>query len=263
MPTPFPGMDPYLEQSGLWKQVHADLIVHIRQYLVPVLQPNYYVAIEQYTQLSILPPNDRSTGIPDVAVVISPPRGGNGQPTATMTLAQPVVKYKPLVAELPWVEKVINRYLEIRDSKSHEVVTAIEILSPVNKMSGRTEYQRKRLKILASETHLIEIDLLRSGEPPDMKIAATNDYRIIVSRSGLRPNADVYLFSVRDPIPEFPIPLRPSEAEPELPLNEILHKLYDLSGYAMMIDYLQPPKPALSQVEDAAWARELIAAHVS
>lgn len=55
-----------------------------------------------------------------------------------------------------------------------------------------------------------------------------SDYRIAISRSWQRPRADLYLFSVRQPIPSFLVPLRPGEQEPVLPLNRILHDLYDL-----------------------------------
>ena len=71
MSTPFPGMDPYLERPGIWQQVHADLIVDIRRFLTPLVRPRYYVAIEQRTYLTILPPSDSRVGVPDVLVVTS------------------------------------------------------------------------------------------------------------------------------------------------------------------------------------------------
>ncbi len=41
MPTPFPGMDPYLERRGLWEEVHTGLIAAMQQLLNPLLQPRY------------------------------------------------------------------------------------------------------------------------------------------------------------------------------------------------------------------------------
>jgi len=164
----------------------------------------------------------------------------------------------PVIAELPQPEEVRRRYLEIRDTQTQAVITALEILSPSNKMEreGREQYEHKRLKILGSMTHLVEIDLLRAGEPMPMKTPYQNDYRIVVSRSQQRPQAEVYLFSVRHPIPDFPIPLRPGEEEPVLPLNQLLHDLYDKSSYDLIVDYRQPPIPSLS-VDDTQWAAEL------
>jgi hypothetical protein len=141
------------------------------------------------------------------------------------------------------------------------VITVIELLSPANKLSklGREQYERKRLDILSSQTNLIEVDLLRDGEPMTFIGQATNeesDYHIIVSRAEERPNASAYFFTVYDPIPNIPVPLRIAEAEPPLPLNHILHTLYEEAGYDLAIDYSLPAEPPLSS-EAAVWAQTL------
>ena len=253
MPTPFPGMDPYLERRGLWEEVHTDLISGIRRYLTPVLRPRYRVAIERRTYLALLPPGEQLVGKPDV-LVTSPDLA------ASRTAAAGVAGLAPIIGELPMPEEILERYLEIRDVSTQEVVTVVEILSPTNKVSreGRTQYQHKRLNILGSLTNLVEIDLLRGGQPFEMKItAAPSDYRIVISRHRQRPKADIYLFSVRQVIPDLPIPLRPNEDEPILPLNQILHELYDQGGYDLAVDYQQSPDPPLSE-EDDLWARQIL-----
>ena len=162
---------------------------------------------------------------------------------------------QPIVAELPQPEEVYQRYLEIRDTETHTVITTLKILSPANKVGreGRRQYEDKRLKVLGSLTNRVEIDLLRIGEPLPMSVSQHDDYRIIVSRYHQRPCADVYLFSVRQPIPDIPIPLQPGEAEPILSLNRLLHALYDQGSYDLMIDYRQLPVPPLSE-QDQVWA---------
>jgi len=253
-------MDPYLERRGIWEQVHTDLIVSIRRFLTPFLRPHYHVGIEERTYLAVLPPAEQGAGIPDV-LITSPQSHPGG---ALTTTAQPGPgAVQPLVAELPMPEEVRERYLEIRTVPDQQVITVIEIVSPSNKLSreGREQYESKRLKVLGSLTHLVEIDVLRAGQPFPMKAPGHNDYRILVSRSQQRPRADLYLFGVRDSIPTFPVPLRSGEAEPSLPLNDLLHELYDLGGYDLIIDYRQPPQPALSEA-DAAWARQLVSQSV-
>jgi hypothetical protein len=249
-------MDPYLERRGIWEQVHTDLIVSIRRFLTPLLRPRYHVGIEERTYLAVLPPDEPGAGIPDV-VITSPQRYTDDAPMGSAPATS--MPAQPLVAELPMPEEVQERYLEIRTVPDQQVITVIEILSPSNKLSreGRERYESKRLKVLGSRTHLVEIDLLRSGQPFPMKTPGTNAYRLLVSRSQHRPRADIYLFGVRDTIPTFPIPLRSGEAEPALPLNHILHDLYDQGGYDLIIDYQQPPQPPLSEAE-AAWARRLV-----
>jgi hypothetical protein len=258
MPTPFPGMDPYLERRGLWEEVHTHLIVGIQHFLTPLLRPKYRVAVEHRTYLALLPPDEQLIGLPDL--LITP--GQTGSPIA---VAMPALAAdEPVIGELPMPEEVKERYLEVRDVATQEVITVIEILSRSHKLSkeGRAQYEEKRFKVLASRTSLVEIDLLRVGQPLEMKLRTQNgvdhsDYRIVVSRSWQRPRADLYLFNLRDPIPSFPIPLRYGEAEPVLPLNQILHELYDQSGYDLAIDYRRPPEPPLDG-EDFAWAAALL-----
>jgi hypothetical protein len=259
MPTPFPGMDPYLERPGLWEDVHTRLIVAIADMLGPQVRPRYRVSVEQRTYLTVLTPDEvELVGRPDVLVVRTPaPEPASAGPTpATYSGIQ------PQVAELPMPDEVVERYLEVRDVATGEAVTVIELLSPTNKLKteGRDQYERKRLKVLSSATHLVEIDLLRSGQPFPFWIQGRqvqSDYRIVVSRAQHRSRADVYLFSVRDPIPDIPIPLRPGEAEPVLPLNQLLHTVYDRAGYDLIIDYLQPPAPPLAK-EDMEWLKQLL-----
>jgi len=255
-------MDPYLERRGLWEEVHTALITRIQQHLTPLLRPRYRVAIEQRTYLSLVSPKGELIGKPDVMVVApktTPPFEGS----SAVALAEAVVADPPLVGELPQPEEVIERFLEIRDTTTQAVITAIEILSPTNKEApdGRRQYEQKRLHILASATSLVEIDLLRKGEPFAMSApgqdAAQSHYRIVISRSWQRPRADLYLFNLPQPIPSFLIPLRPGEQEPVLPLNRIVHELYDQSGYDMAIDYTEPPPPPLSAA-DAQWVGTLL-----
>ena len=259
MPTPFPGMDPYLERSGFWEEVHTALLIEIQQHLAPKVRPTYRVAVERRTYLTVAEPNGTlSTGKPDVLVIEARGNGGPARVTSPVAVLAP-----PLVADLPMPEEVVERYLTVREVVSNKVITVIEILSPSNKLPGvgRDQYERKRLQVLGSQTNLVEIDLLRVGEPLPIWVRngnATGDYRIVVSRAQQRPRADVYLFTVREPIPSFPIPLRPGENEPVLPLNRILHELYDRAGYDLAIDYSQPPDPPLPE-QDAIWAETILA----
>jgi len=262
MPTPFPGMDPYLERRGLWEEVHTDLITRIRQFLTPLLRPKYRVAIEQRTYLSLVSPSGKLIGKPDV--LVTAPAANLGKSGAmTVAVAEPAIADPPLVGTLPQAEEIVERYIEIRDTTAHEVITAIEILSPTNKQSteGRRQYEQKRLNVLASATNLVEIDLLRGGLPFAMnlngQVAPQSHYRIVISRGWQRPRADLYLFNLQQLIPSFHIPLQSGETEPVLPLNRILHELYDQSGYDLAIDYSEPPDPPLS-TEELAWIAKLL-----
>lgn len=258
MPSPFPGMNPYLEEPSLWEEIHTQLIVAIAYAIAPQLSASYRVAIEHRTYTTVTP-QPRRTNIPDVAVMGTLPR----------TIGEAALAYapEPQVVALPQVEERKERFLEIRKrgtgGAGEEVITAIEILSPSNKLhkEGRALYTAKRNRVLASETHFIEIDLLRAGRP--MAFASPpprlGDYRILVSRAQDRPNAELYAFSVRDPIPRTPIPLQPGDDEPIVDVAALLHKIYDLMNYDNWIDYTSPPQPQLRDA-DAVWCVDLLQA---
>lgn len=158
-----------------------------------------------------------------------------------------------------WHEEITERYLEVREVKTGKAITAIEILSPKNKKTGegKEAYLRKRRRILQTQTHLIEIDLLRTNSTFLYHHTPVSDYHILISRSQDRPSADLYNFSVRDRIPDIPIPLRPNEVEPILDLQTILQQIYQRGRYDMAIDYAQQPEPTLNEV-DLIWAKELV-----
>lgn len=158
-----------------------------------------------------------------------------------------------------WHEEITERYLEIREVKTGKAITAIEILSPKNKRTGegKEAYLRKRRRVLQTQTHLIEIDLLRTNSTFLYHHTPVSDYHILISRSHDRPSADLYNFSMRDRIPDIPIPLRPNEAEPILDIQTILQQIYQRGRYDMAIDYTQQPKPTLNEV-DLIWVKELI-----
>jgi hypothetical protein len=256
VPTPFPGMDPYLERAGLWKQVHTGLIVEIQTYLARRLRPRYLVAIEQRTFLTLFQ-GEQLVGEPDVLAILPRRDLANGESlvrqAAPLAVAEGQAAY---TVELPMPEEVVERYLEVRDAETGEAITVIELLSPSNKQEDRARYACKRLQVLGSMTNLVEIDLLRAGRPLPMygDIPASH-YRILISRAWERPRAQALLFNVQNPIPDVPIPLRPGEDEPILALNEVLHDLYDRAGYDLFIDYQQPPPPPLDD-ETLTWVRQ-------
>ena len=196
-------------------------------------------------------------GKPDVLVIAPRRQAPPIQATAT------AVGIAPKVAQLPMPEEITERYLEVRDVVTGEVITVIELLSPTNKLTrdGRRQYERKRLRVLGSATHFIEIDLLRAGEPFPFRVQdddAQSDYRILVSRAQDRPQAAVYLFTIRDPIPDLPVPLQPGDAEPSLALNRLLHDVYDRAGYDLTVDYQQSPPPPPIREQDVQWMKPLL-----
>lgn len=255
MPSPFPGVDPYLEQPDFWPEVHHLLIGILQECLVPQLRPKYRVAIEKRVY-EIKGERSLLVGIPDVS--IQQKQTGTNSLNSGVAVAAPT--NTPLTVEGPMPEEFREGYLEIIDIANQEVVTVIEILSPANKRpgQGREIYEAKREKIFGSRTHFVEIDLLRGGEP--LPVFANNleaSYRILVSRRNQRPLADLYLFNLQHSIPSFPLPLRSEDQEPLIDLQTLMNTVYERAGYDFTINYTTEPVPPLSE-SDAAWVDSIL-----
>jgi len=251
MSSLFPGMNPYLETLALWSEFHSRMIVAIADALDDLLSRQYRVAVEKRVYLS-QEDEQLLIGIPDVAIT-----GVQSKTTTLMQSTTAVVE--PLTVELPTLAEVQERYLEIREGTAGTVITVMELLSPKNKRTGegRNAYLQKRQQVLSSATHLIEIDLLRAGEPMPMKGVTQSPYRILISRSPQRPQAQLYGFGLRQPIPPFPVPLQPGEIEPCLDLQPLLHRVYDRARFELAIDYRSPLKPTVS-AEDWEWLQSFL-----
>ncbi len=250
MRSPFPGMNPYLEQPELWHQVHNRLIIAIADALTPQIVPKYRVSIEERVYTSV--DDNLLVGIADVAVTRR-----TSESTSTGSIA--VKQAEPTKVKVPIPEEVTERFLEVKSTQTGELITVIEVLSPKNKRSkeGRKAYETKRQKIFASSTNLIEIDLLRVGESMPILGGVEGDYSILVSRGYRRPDADLYMFTIRDTIPAFPVPLKKDDVEAVVDLQQLLYEVYERARFDLVIDYFQLPLPPLS-ASDAAWVVEIL-----
>jgi hypothetical protein len=253
-------MNPYLENPQFWSQIHSRLIVGIADVINPQIRPKYRMEIEQRVYLDTQENGKISSlvEIPD-NVIFRPSSVSKTTKSSGVAVAEPEVK--PVQIYLPQLEEITERYLQVKDVETNEVITVIEILSPKNKTGGegRNKYLKKREQVLMSLTHFIEIDLLRTGEimPRDLSEEINTHYRIVISRSDQRPQADLYAFNLPQKIPSIPLPLKPEDQEPLIPLQDLLHSLYESGSYDLVINYQKLPLPELTP-EDADWVDNLL-----
>ncbi len=254
MPTPFPGMDPYIE-SWIWGSFHSNLITAIYDRLNPRL-PKRFIASTELFVWRVDNSERLRMGGPDVFVSDRDPVPGSG---GVATLAAPINTVLPGV-----VRK--QRYVKIIDSEERRVVAVIEILSPSNKTGGEDGqmYRLKRGEYLASGISLVEIDLLRAGQRPPLGDPAPpiSDYYVLVHRGWERSRIGIWPVSVRETLPLMPIPLDPDVAELMIDLRACIDHVYDFGRYAEQLDYSKPPKPPLRE-PDATWARDLLASRTN
>lgn len=254
MPSPFPGMDPFLE-GYLWPDVHHRLASQISDQLSPHLRPRYVARIEIQVVTDEAPESEIGIMYPDVESVRSrqqsaPPSTPPANYGGVMVAEAPTATPASVTVRLPEIE-VRLASVEIRDTAQNQLVTSIEILSPVNKHGpGLAKYREKWRRLRDAYVHLLELDLLRRGqrsfthsEIPD------SHYRISLLRAG-SALAHVWAVNLTDPLPVVPVPLRHPDPDVTLDLGLALHTIYDRAAYDLSIDYrAEPPPPALTAAE--------------
>lgn len=250
MPSPFPGMDPYLE-GELWTNFHTQFAVEIARQLSPLLRPRYAA----FTEKRFITDTPEEGGV-FVASMI-PVGVANAGPGPFES--EPAAHAAPLetVSLLP--EEVPHVWVEIRDVESRTLVTCIEFLSPTNKRGeGREEYLKKRTTVLRSEVNLMELDLIRLGQRvPVRDPLPAYPYFVFLSRARRKPITEYWPMALNAPLPRVPVPLANGDPDVSLDLQAALTSVYDTFNYEFLIDYAKPPSPRLTD-EVEAWADRLL-----
>jgi hypothetical protein len=264
MPSPFPGMDPYVESPSCWPGVHYRLPGLIADHLQPQIAPRYVAVAEERVYLE----EPEQGLIPDVAVRRRSGILDSGEGVGPLEPERLARGDLPLWITAPDPVEAREYYVEIRALPGQELVTVIEVLSPSNKRAtgrGRARYLRKQQRALAGAVNLVEIDLLRRGAwTVAVPLAALSslgphDYRVCVRRAARPGGFEFYPFQVTQQLPTVSVPLRPADPDPLLDLTPLFGEAYDRSMVATRIDYTAEPDPPL-RAEEGAWADELLRA---
>lgn len=260
MPSPFPGMDPFIE-SQAWEDFHHAAIEVIREQIRSITGRRYSVWVERRIYVETVEPVDFRPSIksviPDAAVIRDDAgRGGIGVATAATTATS-------VECLLPIPEERRESYLVLRDTETRRIITTIELLSPSNKKSGgrgRRKYLMKRRAVIDSDAHLIEIDLLRGGAhmPLETRRPITDDYIVLVSRTDRRPKAELFPWSLPARMPIVPVPLANDDPDVTVDLQAVLDTVYDRAGYDRMLNYAAPLVPP-ADPDRQRWIDDLLA----
>jgi len=260
MPSPFPGMDPFLEHPGIFPDLHDRLIANVSDFLQARLPPPYFAAIGQRAWIEV---SRRIIG-PDVEI-LRPSQRPRGVPTEAGGVAIATdPRTHPVVVTVPhdeFRETLVE--IRVRQGEGELVVTTFEVLSPSNKApgeQGRDLYLRKQREILDSKTHLVEIDLLRGGThatavPRDLAVALAGpfDYHVSVHRFDRFEDFFVYPIRLEERLPEIAVPLLPGDPDVPLDLQAVFDRCYDTGPYRRRVRYDEStPVPALG-TEQAEW----------
>jgi hypothetical protein len=252
--SPFPGMDPYLEQ--FWGDVHSRFVVYMADQLNEQLPADLQARVEESLMIDS---EDYSRRVyPDVQVVENTTSLSPAAPQSDVVVAEPCVVVLPS-------EPRTERHIEIIDRNSgNQVVTAVELLSPANKSNeaGREAYRRKQREYLDGGVNLVEIDLIRQGSfvvaIPEVLVPhhCRTPYIICIRRAATLSHVELIRVPIRDALPNIAIPLRPTDRDVVLQLQPLLDECYRRGRYASL-DYSLPLVPQLES-SDRIWADELL-----
>lgn len=245
-------MDPYLE-GYLWPDVHHGLAFVIKEQLVPLVQPDYVVRTDTYIVKDTAPEEDTGIMYPDVDILHKQKKVE--EPEEPYYLPSTIVPTPPTISVSSFQAiEVRIPVVEIRDRENNHLITAIEILSPVNKRKpGLEPYRKKRRRLHEAGVHLLEIDLIRRGERPfNYPNLPKSHYRITLVRAGT-DKTDIWAFSIQDTLPTVPVPLNAPDEDRLLQLGPALQTLYERSRYELSVDYGKPPPPPSFSEEELAW----------
>jgi hypothetical protein len=265
MPSPFPGMDPYLEEPRRWPDVHQSLITYIRDALQPAVRPRYHARMGERVYIM----NPPRAIAPDVFLIARPRPDVGGRRVREAGASYSVQDLEadiPVVIDMPPVE-YREPFVEIVHGDG-EVVTVIEVLSPANKTpgEGHRQYRHKQAQLLASPLHLVEIDLLAAGLPTLfvaqselVALPPVPPHRYLISvRRGTEPDRfETYPILLPDRLPRIRVPLSAPDPDVVLDVQAVFDRCYDNGDYSDLIDYRKEPAAPLSP-EESTWLDGLL-----
>lgn len=269
-PSPFPGMDPFLEHSDVFPDLHDSLIAYIREAVQAKLPAPYFARMGSRVWFDFA---RRQIG-PDVPVRRTKgaqSNGGNGTPGNEEGGGLAVAtRTQPLIVTIPQ-DEFREPFLEIRriENELQRLVTVIEILSLANKTpgeKGRKLYKRKQREILDSETHLVEVDLLCDGThataiPLDELegLGREIDYHVCVHRFDNLEDYFIYPVALNESLPEIAIPLLPDDGAVSLDLQQVFDRSYDAAYYRRSVRYRDAQVVLPLPEKWRKWAADVVA----
>lgn len=255
MPSPFPGMDPFIE-GQTWQDFHTTFLTVIREVLMPRVRPRYIVKVQQHVYLARGEEAPDRVVEPDVSVL----QGDLGASTSPGSVEGATATMAPVIHTVPVPRRYRQAFLTIRSRESHDMVTVLELLSPWNKDegTGRNKYLAKRANVFLTPANLVELDLLRGGQrlPTREPLEPADCYAFVCRKEDL-PQVEVYRWTLRDRLPTIPVPLADEDPDVTLDLQQAFTTTYDRAGYDYALDYRLPIEPPLEACL-SAWARSLV-----
>lgn len=251
MKSPFPGMNPYLE-GHLWPDVHNRLANMTSELIAPQITPKYVTRLNLYAVIDINPEDDLGIFYPDVEVS----KRKVQEPEATY--ADTLTPVTTSVSTSPEFEVKIP-VVEIRERNGDQLITVIEILSPVNKRPPSLKpYRKKRRQLHQSGIHLLEIDLLRRGSRALLSEHLPQSHYMVTLTRGNKNKTDIWAFGIKDQLPVVPVPIKTPDKDVVLNLQKAMATIFERALYQLSLNYEKEPPPPEFSKEEEQWIQEQI-----
>ncbi|MEM6314275.1 MAG: DUF4058 family protein [Planctomycetota bacterium] len=253
MPSPFPGMNPWLENAAVWQTFHSLLMSKLAVTLEKQVAPKFYVNIGRDVFLTNFEGERVGRVGPDVSLA-SPPTTSTPAESGSAAISAPATA----ILEDAQIDPPSQGFLEVRTDRDDQIVTVIELLSPANKRPGkdRDGYEAKRRSLLHGWVNLVEVDLLRGFGRMGYSELPPCDYAVGVLQPTTRREVAVWPVGLRDRLPVFPVPLGEGDTPARLDLQALVDATYDEAGFHRHI-YRHQPTPMLP-ADDLAWATNIL-----
>ena len=244
-------------EGYLWPDVHGSLANVIKEFIAPLISPKYVARTELYTVDDSSPEEDVGIMYPDVEVL----RRRKSPPPEPLSFDTDIAVATPATTTIPAVFSVEVRIpvIEIRDRDNNQLITAIEILSPVNKRKpGLEPYRAKRKNLVEAGVHFLEIDLLRRGTRPFAYPYLPKAHYLVTLVRSASWKTEVWAVDIKEALPVLPVPLKSPDPDVTFDLGKALRTIYERNLYHLSIDYQQSPPPPPFSDEDQSWMDNLL-----
>ena len=223
MPSPFPGMDPYLEHAKLWPAFQHQLLACLYQILLPGLVDRYRARV------------------------------GTRRYVSEMPLFTSIIRDEYSEEFIEIRSRTDNRLVTLLEVVSPANKTTL---------AGRQAYLDKRKEAVLQRAGVVEIDLVLQGKPTltySRDGLPEFDHAVSVTRATAPDRYEIYTATIQKRLPKFKLPLAPDDRDTLLDLQAAFARAYDLGGFASQIDYKSEP-PGDVPLSDAnkAWVDDLL-----
>ncbi len=224
MPSPFPGMDPYLEDETLWPAFQHQLVASLYQVLLPGLVDRYRARIHQRTYVTEEPLFTSVIRQERQEEFIEIRQRGDGRLVTLVDVASP-----------------INKTLS----------------------QGRAAYHETRRLARAQNANVVELDLSLQGRPlldysrdglPEW------DYAVTVTRCTQPERYEIYTATLAKRLPRFKVPLAADDRDTVLDLQATFARAFDQGNFAARIDYTRDANARLGDTHRTwvgEWLRQM------